>query len=375
MTARIVLVLQSLHGCRVGHVPARVCLQSLLDLYPQSILARLTSGTLTDGALGMQAGCGCGYRRTPAAGLGLQDSAFTGAKDQEEPPQEHLGRAGPATLRQRCARHQRHSATEGCSKHFATKVILRTACCDKQDVEIYKYAMSVLCKASCCMSALAPCFSPPARAHRQILCVLKRAMAVQEIQQDLDAGNLGDIYVRDTDSAGGPDIPLSVLYATQQQEEESDEDHDRLAGAEAAAAGDLVAQSDLESLDHDSRLAEAELSGGGLHVSSMPDREEQPETFGSSADTDVAPIDDSTKASPRVRAEAEERGGPADREYERKKLAKQQELFGRSFSKPKRYALCLCLYETSGYCCWTAFPSCLRFAAQCMACVRSCCTL
>lgn len=233
--------------------------------------------------------------------------------------------------------------------------------------------------------ALCPLYiSLPARAHQRILRILKCFMAVQEIQQDLDAGNLSDIYVRDVDSAGGPDIPLSDLNAMQQQElveqeasPAADEDPDKLAGANAAAAGDLIAQTDPESLGHDRGPSEADLSESGLHFSSMPDGEEQQETLGSSADTDGAPVDDSSEASPSVRAhtKAEQGGGPADSDHDTKKLAKQQDLFGRSFRKPKRYALCLCVYRTSRHCCWTSSPSCLCFVMQRMACFIHCCTL
>ena len=42
--------------------------------------------------------------------------------------------------------------------------------------------------------------------------------SLQEIQRDLDAGNLANIYVRDDESAGGPDIPMSEVHARHQQQ-------------------------------------------------------------------------------------------------------------------------------------------------------------
>ena len=190
--------------------------------------------------------------------------------------------------------------------------------------------------------------------------MLKWPMVVQEIQQDLDAGNLDDIYVRDDELEGGPDIPLSELRARQQQQEIDEEavnhpaDKDDFAGMSGSSsskdgmissspdataapeAEDLLAQGEPVSLGHDSLPEE------GRSVSSGSERRKEQERPSNSADVDAIVMNSNGTASygARTKPEAEKRGSPADKEDEAKKLAKQQELFGRSFSKPKRYAFC-----------------------------------
>ena len=191
-------------------------------------------------------------------------------------------------------------------------------------------------------------------------------MVVQEIQQDLDAGNLDNIYVRDDDTVGGPDIPLSEVHARQQQQQEMPE-HPEVAtpatgeglderpgsssnengditnptlSATAAAAGETAAEGDVMSLGHDRIPPEAEMSRAGQSVSSNLEKEGQEESPVSDAGTGASAVNDSMLASPDgTKAVAEQRSGSADRGWEAKKLVKQQELFGRSFSKPRRHAL------------------------------------
>ena len=194
-------------------------------------------------------------------------------------------------------------------------------------------------------------------------CSLNRIVAVQEIQQDLDAGNLGDIYVRDDESEGSPDIPLSELHARQQQREMDEPavsptaDNDEVAGISGSsrdgtigsspdatavpAAEDPSIQDNPMSPAADRNQPEAPLPKVDTSANSVLDRREELDRPSSRADTDAAAESDSGTASPGVRTQpsTEQRGSPADREYEAKKLAKQQELFGSSFSKPKRCAL------------------------------------
>ena len=191
----------------------------------------------------------------------------------------------------------------------------------------------------------------------------KWRMILQDIQQDLDAGNLGDIYVRDDELEGGPDIPLSELQARQQQQERDEQaasptaDEEDLAGisgsssskdgiisfspdaAAPPAAEDLQAVSGPMSPASDRIQPETPLPEVGSSVSGILDSGEEQERPSSCADTDVAARIDNGTASTGVRPHSEERESPADKEDEARKLAKQQELFGKSFSKPKRSAL------------------------------------
>ncbi|CAL5227845.1 g10877 [Coccomyxa viridis] len=186
------------------------------------------------------------------------------------------------------------------------------------------------------------------------------AQRAAEIQQDLDAGNLGDIYVRDDESEGSPDIPLSELHARQQQREMDEPavsptaDNDEVAGISGSsrdgtigsspdatavpAAEDPSIQDNPMSPAADRNQPEAPLPKVDTSANSVLDRREELDRPSSRADTDAAAESDSGTASPGVRTQpsTEQRGSPADREYEAKKLAKQQELFGSSFSKPKR---------------------------------------
>ena len=90
---------------------------------------------------------------------------------------------------------------------------------------------------------------------------------------------------------------------------------------------------------HDRARPDAEGFKTGIpDSSSLPERIEQQDTPNGSAGTDAAAVGDTSTASPGVRAEAgvERRTGAVDRGGEAEKLAKQRELFGKSFSKPKR---------------------------------------
>ena len=190
----------------------------------------------------------------------------------------------------------------------------------------------------------------------------------------MDAGNLDSIYVRDDERVGGPDIPLSELHARQQHQEmpehpeeaspapyEGLEERTVSSGqvkeairdptSRATAAGVLAAQDDVVSLGHDRVRPEAQASGAGPSVSSSNiGKMGQEESPVSQAGTAAAAVIDGMPASPDgTEAKAEQPSGRADRDWEAEKLAKQQELFGRSFSKPKRYALSLCLDSTSAH--------------------------
>lgn len=196
---------------------------------------------------------------------------------------------------------------------------------------------------------------------------------MQEIQRDLDAGNLENIYVKNQASENGEDMPLSELQAMQLQQRQEDaisfmqpddpdfspsgmaEDQSETASSsapeaevssgsapEALAAGEESGPSPYQNTslgeepevkDPSAGLAEVEAPAGSGAQSVA-----EQSTLGAKTNAGAAAELSSSIASPNEEVEppAERQLDAAAQQREAEKLAKQRELFGGSFSKPKR---------------------------------------
>ena len=223
---------------------------------------------------------------------------------------------------------------------------------------------------------------------------------MQEIQRDLDAGNLQNIYVRSEASADGRDIPMSESQAMQQHQQQkgvgmqpehpedgppnADDISDALTGpsspekgattripmpASAAAAemaspsadevsDDLIGSLSPETEGSAAEAAAAPEEGRAQHGGTSPghDRSDSPaagssergrvgrlgdervgEQKGVSISTEAAMRGETSGvAAPKAEPRTEQQSDSHAREQEAEKLAKQQQLFGNSFSKPRR---------------------------------------
>ena len=194
----------------------------------------------------------------------------------------------------------------------------------------------------------------------------------QDIQRQLDAGDLENIYVRDDASGSGGDIALAELQARQEQYEQyegsleaesedwidpsqdesevmsyldtEDEASNSFAGEAAEAAEEEVAAvaagKDTSSTGHlDGPAAESSETDrqDSSSAEGMRDEEESvrnPSTATAAQDSASSAASISGREST-SQLEGQQKNAARARQAE--KLAKQRELFGASFSTPKRF--------------------------------------
>ena len=160
----------------------------------------------------------------------------------------------------------------------------------------------------------------------------------------MESGNLKNVYIRNDASEGGEDIPLSELQSKQQQHDSPQPELEGLSPANAAMSKSTYEQSASFSSEHAamSSPASGAFSKGG-------DVNKQGAGIGAAAQQEehLPAWNDATLAGDshsKETAASTAESGPASehkredhlRELEAKKLAKQQELFGKSFSRPQR---------------------------------------
>ena len=175
-------------------------------------------------------------------------------------------------------------------------------------------------------------------------CILPKIPVIphwilQELQHDLESGNLKNVYVRNDASEGGEDVPLSELQSKQQQHDSPQPELEDLSPANAAMSKSAYEHSASFSSEHaamSSPASGASLKGGDVN--------KQGAGIGAAAQQAEH---DATLAGDRhsreTAASSAEKGPTSEhkredqlRELEAKKLKKQQELFGKSFSTPQR---------------------------------------
>ena len=196
---------------------------------------------------------------------------------------------------------------------------------------------------------------------------------VQEIQRQLDAGDLENIYVRDDASGSGGDIPLAEQQARQERYEQYEdsleaESEDRIdlsqdepdeamsyLGAEDEASNSSAAEAARAAEEEVAAVAAGKETSSTAHLgspaaeSSETDRQDstsaegmrdEQESIGSASAATAAQDSESSAASTSGRESTSQLEGQQDsaaRARQAEKLAKQRELFGASFSTPKRF--------------------------------------
>ena len=167
---------------------------------------------------------------------------------------------------------------------------------------------------------------------------------LQELQHDLESGNLKNVYVRNSASEGGEDVPLSELQSKQQQHDSPQPELEGLGPASAATSKSTYQRSASFSSEHAANSSPAsEVSSKGGYVNKQGAvtgaAAQQEEHLPAWVDANAAGAIDSK----RTTAGGAESGPTSEHnredhlhELEAKKLAKQQELFGKSFSTPQR---------------------------------------
>ena len=196
---------------------------------------------------------------------------------------------------------------------------------------------------------------------------------MQEIQRQLDAGDLENIYIRDDASGSGGDIPLAELQARQEQYEQyedgleaeseewidlsQDEPDEAMSylGAEDEASNSLAAEAAGAAEEEAAAVAAGEdMSSTGHLVSPAAESSETDRQDSSSAEG--TRDEEEGVGNPSTATEAQDSAGSAAstsghestshlegqqdsaaRARQAEKLAKQRELFGTSFSTPKRF--------------------------------------
>lgn len=195
----------------------------------------------------------------------------------------------------------------------------------------------------------------------------------QEIQRQLDAGDLENIYVRDDASGSGGDIPLAELQARQEQYEQyedsleaesedwidlSQDEPDGATsylGAEVEASNSFAAEAAGAAEEEVAAVAAGKETSSTGHLvspaaessetdiqdsSSAEGTRDEEESVGTPSTATAAQDSASSAASTSGRESTSQLEGQQDnaaRARQAEKLAKQRELFGASFSTPKRF--------------------------------------
>ncbi len=198
----------------------------------------------------------------------------------------------------------------------------------------------------------------------------------QEIQRQLDAGDLENIYVRDDAFGAGGDIPLTELEARQERDRqvedgleaeaedcldvtqgESDQSNEAMpflgaevqasnssaaggAGAAEKDAAPVAAGKDTCTAGHPGSPAAKSSEKGRQEDSSGKGARDKQESTGNPSAATAAQASQSSVATAPARESTSRLEGQQDRAAiarQAEKLAKQRELFGTSFSTPQRF--------------------------------------
>ena len=163
------------------------------------------------------------------------------------------------------------------------------------------------------------------------------------MQHDLESGNLKNVYVRNDASEGGEDVPLSELQSEQQQHDSSQPELDALSPANATTSESACERSASFNSEHAASSSPA--SGASSEGRDVNEQiavsgavAHEGEQMPARGDASTAGDKDGkgTAASSADCIAPEQRREDHLHELEAQKLAKQQELFGKSFSTPQR---------------------------------------
>ena len=164
------------------------------------------------------------------------------------------------------------------------------------------------------------------------------------MQHDLTSGNYKNVYIRKDASEGGEDIPLSELQSKQQQHDSPQPELEGLSPANAAMSKSAYEQSASFSSEHaamSSPASKASSKGGdvnkqGAGIGAAAQQKEHLPAWDDATSAGDSHGKETAASSAESSPTSEHKREDHMRELEAKKLAKQQELFGKSFSTPQR---------------------------------------